>query len=57
MTYTKAQIQDYIDYLNFGVKEGYIDVDEAEDIIKTNDWRQVEYMMDRGDYEAEGGDK
>lgn len=39
----------YVHYLNYGVKEGYIDEDLAEEIIEKGQWYKVEEMMDRGD--------
>lgn len=41
--------QQYVDYLNFGVKEGYIDEDEATEIIAKGQWDKVERMMDMAD--------
>ena len=57
MKYTNKKIIEYLAYLRYGVKEGYLDMDEVDEIIKNKDWEQVEYMMDRGDYEANGGDE
>ena len=39
----------YIHYLNYGVKNGYISDDVAEEIIKNEDWGEVEKMMDLAD--------
>lgn len=46
--------QQYVDYLGYGVKNGYIDSEVAEDIIEKGEWYKVEEMMDKGDdYEPE----
>ena len=50
--YTAEQIQDFYDYLNFAVKEGYLDVDTAEKIMRDKDWAEVKKMMSDGDDEA-----
>lgn len=46
--------QQYVDYLGYGVKNGYIDSEVAEEIIEKGEWYKVEEMMDKGDdYEPE----
>jgi hypothetical protein len=39
-------------YLDYCVKEGCLEPDEAEQIVENKDWERVEYMMDYGDYLA-----
>jgi len=52
--YSPEQIKECKDYLNFSVKEGYLDEDSAQDLIRTENWYAVYHMMDEGDfYETE----
>lgn len=41
--------QDCIDYLWYGVKEGYIDEQYAEELIANEDWDTVYGMMEAGE--------
>ena len=50
--YTKAQVEECKNYLNFSVEEGYLDEDAAQDLIRTKNWFAVYHMMDEGDYAA-----
>jgi len=45
--------QEYVDYLNYGVGEGYIDEEVAEEIIKKGDWDKVKRMMGESEVEAD----
>lgn len=39
----------YVSYLHYGVKNGYIDSEVAEEIVEKGEWWRVEDMMDKGD--------
>jgi len=41
--------KEYIEYLGYGVKEGYIDESVAKEIIDNEEWEVVEQMMFRGE--------
>lgn len=41
--------QEYVDYLEYGVKEGWIDEDLANELIENEEWEKVRDMMFRGD--------
>lgn len=44
--FTIGQIQDLYDFLNYNVKEGYIDEDTAQDYIERQDWKSVSALRD-----------
>jgi hypothetical protein len=46
----RKEVEEYKEYLQYSVKEGYIDADEAEEIINKGEWERVKYMMDMSDY-------
>ena len=52
MNYSDAHIKECIDYLNFSVKEGNLDCDTADDIVRRKAWKEVYDMMDKGDFYA-----
>jgi len=52
MKYTRKQIDEFIFYIGFSVKEGYMEPEEAKEILDKKDWKKVEYLMDQGDYYA-----
>ena len=41
--------KEYIEYLGYGVKEGYIDEGVALEILKNEEWEKVEEMMFKGE--------
>lgn len=45
--------QDYLDYLRYSVKEGFMDMEEAMALILAKDEKGVQYLMDKGDEIAE----
>ena len=46
----QKEVEEYKDYLSYAVKEGYLDADEAEEIINKGQWERVKYMMNIADY-------
>ena len=42
--------QEYVDYLGYGVKEGWIDEDLAQEIIENGEWQKVREMMFQGEF-------
>ena len=42
--------KEYKNFLGCCVKNGSLDVEEAEDIIEKKDWKKVQVMMDYADY-------
>lgn len=51
--YTLEQVQDLYDWMNWNVKEGYLDEDIANDIIDAQDWDEASRLRDLGDLFAE----
>ena len=49
--------QDFIHYLNFSAKEGFIDEEIAEEMIKNKEWDKIERMMDEADARADAQTK
>lgn len=58
--YTAIQIRECIHYLAYGVKEGYIEPEIADEILENSDWDAVYQMMHKAEamadaYEEENG--
>lgn len=51
--YKDAYINGLISYLNYCVKEGYIEEETAEEIVIDKDWARVEKIRDDADAFAE----
>lgn len=60
MCYTKEHIKECLAYLNYCVKEGAIDAEEAKEMAEKKNWKEVYDMMGYGEYLADlafkGGD-
>ena len=57
MKYTEAQKKECIEYLQYCAKEGFIDPEEALEMIKKEQWKEIYDEMDRGDYYANQKDE
>ena len=51
--YTIGQIQDLTDFMNWNVKNGYMDEDIAEDIMESGDWKEASRLRGLGDLFAD----
>jgi hypothetical protein len=49
MNYTKAQVKECLQYLNYCVGEGGMSEEEALEIVNKKDWAEVYKMMDQED--------
>lgn len=47
--YKQKQIDEFLFYLGYSVKKGYLEPEVALDIIEEKDWELVEEMMITGD--------
>lgn len=51
--YTAKQIAECKHYLHYCVKMGALDIDEAQEIVRNEDWDYVYEMMFRADAHAD----
>lgn len=52
--YNQNQIDEFLFYLGYSVKEGLLEPEIANEIVEREDWQEVEKMMFRGDLYANG---
>ena len=46
---TQAQKDELARYLTYCVKDGFIDNDDALELIRNEKWDEIQYLMDKGD--------
>ena len=57
MAYSDKHIGEYVRYLQYSVKHGYMDEEVANDIIRRKAWGEVQELMELGDEAANDNER